>query len=530
VSKSSIAVIRGVAVLCAVAAVAAQAAPITGSYVPELSGLDGVVTSWASKYGFQAVTVAIVKDKKLVYEKGFGYQDSGLTKEIHPSARMRLASNSILLTRRALRALVAEGKLASNALVYRLLNLTPVGGRYADSRMQQITVQNLIDDKSCLIDKAPTVRSIGDSMNLGRNATLAESIRYMWSQASTIRPSCVVGSTSSLSHYAMEIAAQIIAKTAHPTLDDSSPTAAGYWYGYYVDLHVGAPLGVSFTQANNRASEAWPTEIWYKSLYNCDPEWNRNRTSGQPQVSCAYSVDYFARPGSGTIVASAREMARYFTQYFTNGEVKPANLSGIAWQYVFYGTLPGTTSVTVDQVWPDGSSRTFVVLANQRYEGSAPDSSLDEITQSIMNYLDGVRSWPSNDLFVDYRIKNRWNNQYMQIRTPNGKVQYGSLDAASSFMKWQLQRTSDGYFRIMNRQTGDMVAIEHLYPWAEYLPNDSVWWSSQWTLQEAGSGFIRFINRWNNNGLHVEDLVGDVEHGWVEPYWLSAQWLLEAVP
>ena len=433
-------------------------APVTGPYVSELSGLDQVMTNWTNKYGFQAAVIAVVKDKKLIYERGYGYADSGLTKEILPSARMRLATNSVSLTKRALRQLIAEGTLASNALVYQVLNLAPIGGKYADPSMQQITIQHLLDDNSCLIDHAPSVKQIGINMMLGRNATLAESIKYLWSQPSTIVPSCTVGSTGSGSHYAMEIAAQIIAKAMYPSLNDADPTAAGFWYGYYVDLHVGAPISASFTQANNLASQAWPTEIWYKSTLNCDPEWNRNWTSGQPQVSCAYAIDFFARPGSGTIVASARDVARYFVQFFHNGQPKPTSLSGITWLGVGYGTLPGTSSITVDQVMPDGTSRSFVVLANMQNESITPDTSFDEIKNNVTAYLDSITTWPTTDLFVDYRIKNRWTGQYVQIKRPNGKIQYGPLDTSSDALKWQLQLTSEGYYRLINRQTGDVIA------------------------------------------------------------------------
>jgi hypothetical protein len=70
-------------------------------------------------------------------------------------------------------------------------------------------------------------------------------------------PACAVGSTESGSHYAMEIAAQIIAKAMYPSLNDADSTTAGFWYGYYVDLHVGVLIGASFTHANNLASQAW---------------------------------------------------------------------------------------------------------------------------------------------------------------------------------------------------------------------------------------------------------------------------------
>lgn len=60
-------------------------------------------------------------------------------------------------------------------------------------------------------------------MGLGRNATLARSIQYQWSNPNAMRDiqTCTLGlgSTSQISHYAYEIAAYIIGKTVDPAMD-----------------------------------------------------------------------------------------------------------------------------------------------------------------------------------------------------------------------------------------------------------------------------------------------------------------------
>jgi CubicO group peptidase (beta-lactamase class C family) len=379
--------------------------PVTGSYVAKLSGLDNLMVSWMNKYGFQAATLAVLKDKKLVYERGFGYQDKNLNGAILPNARMRLASNSIAITRRALRQLISDGLVNGNDLVFQVLNLQPWGGgTYADPRMQQITIQNLIDDKACIADQFPPNKTVGQLMGLGRNSTLAERLGYAWSQASMMEPNdCIVGKTPKGSHFAMEFAAQVIATRANPApMNNNDPTIVGQRYGDYITSRVGQPIGADFFQARNLETEAFPKEIWYKSLFNADPEWNRNWASGQPQVSAAYAIDFFARPGSGTVVAAGRDVARFLNEYFLNGAPKPASLSGIVWGSTGYGSLPGTTSVIDDQVWPTGASRSFVLLVNMRDETITPDNianSMNEITNSIRSYLDSVTMWPTIDLF-----------------------------------------------------------------------------------------------------------------------------------
>ena len=79
----------------------------------------------------------------------------------------------------------------------------------------------------------------------------------------------------------MEIAGEIIARKTQLFLDDADPVGVGDSYGDYVHNHVGAPIGANFSQAKNLEAELQPHEVWYKSLDNCDPEWNRNWVVGQ---------------------------------------------------------------------------------------------------------------------------------------------------------------------------------------------------------------------------------------------------------
>jgi CubicO group peptidase (beta-lactamase class C family) len=419
---------------CKVNARPCRKRPVTGPYVKQLSGLDDLMVNWMNKYGFKAATLAVLKDKKLVYERGYGYQDKNLTTPILPNARMRLATVSVVLTKRALRQLLqdhlADQSLKEDHLVYQVLGLPPWTGVYADERMKDIKIKHLLDDTSCLIDHAPPVKTIGEKMGLLRNATLAESIKYLWSQPSTMLPICWPGfgvpnfpkwNSTTLqiempeqpyapqgSHFSMEVAAQIIAKTyANQTLKDDDPIVVGQKYGEYIRQNVGFP-GAYFFQANNLETQTWYREIWYKSLSKRDPEWNRNWESGQAQVSDAYGIDFFARPGSGTIVAAGRDVARYLNNYTLDGNQRPANLAGYAWYGRSDGSLPGTSAIVVDHVWTRkiastgrkiGVSRSFVVLVNMRNETITPDTSHEDITSKIESYLNGVNTWPGTDLF-----------------------------------------------------------------------------------------------------------------------------------
>jgi hypothetical protein len=382
--------------------------PVTGPDVPELSGLDDLMVNWMNKYGAKAATLAVLKDRKLVYERGFGYQDKNLTSAILPNARMRLATQSIIITVQALRQLMSDGLVKGDEPVFQVLNLQPWGGgTYADPRMQKFTIQHLIDRQACIAEFLPN-KDVGELMGLGRSATSAERLSYAWSQPTMMVKNCTVGASDNFSHFAMEFAGQVIATRANPApMSNDDYTIVGQRYGDYINSKVGR----DFFQARNSETEALPKEIWYMSQYNVPPEWNRKSDPGVAPVSGAYAIDFFARPGSGTVVAAGRDVARYLKNYWlVDGTPKPASLAGINSDPCnCTGALAGTTSVIVDQVWPTGASRSFVVLVNMRNGDQSSDgqqiltngkdTSADDIANSIRSYLDGVTAWPTIDLF-----------------------------------------------------------------------------------------------------------------------------------
>ena len=372
-----------------------HALPVTGTEVPELSGLDQIVTDWMDKYGYKAATIAVTKDKKLVYERGYGYQNKELTQPILPQAKMRQATNSVTFTRRAIRQLVEDGLLSYDDLIYQVIDIEPWGGSYYDPRMFEITVGDVVNDRSCFIDSAPHTRTIGEQMNLGRFPTMAESMSYMWAYENTMLDGCTPGQEQTIfSHFSMEVAALIIARTAEPGIFLGDPESVGRVLGEYVNEKIAQPLGATVLQANNTPEEAHPDEIWYESRFTCHPDWNRNWEAGYDDISCAYACDFYQRPGSGTMVSSARDYLIYMNNYWVSGIHRSINQSGSQGHGVYYGSLAGTTSVVLEKVWLDGEMLNFIVVANERNEAGGQDNSFNEIKDSVSDYLLAIQDWP----------------------------------------------------------------------------------------------------------------------------------------
>jgi hypothetical protein len=119
--------------------------PATGPIVPELAPLQQAMTNYLVSHQFEAGTIALMHDSKLVLREGYGWRDTNFTTLIHPDNLFRLASVSKMLTASAIQKLVDQGKITTGMTVYDYLGIKPWGGTLGDNRITNITVQMLLD-------------------------------------------------------------------------------------------------------------------------------------------------------------------------------------------------------------------------------------------------------------------------------------------------------------------------------------------------------------------------------------------------
>ncbi len=95
----------------------------------------------------KGLSVAIVKDEKLIFAKGYGYADAEAKISASPEQLFRIASASKLITAVAIMKLVESGKITLDSKVfgkYGILN----NKKYLhikDNRLENITVRNLLN-------------------------------------------------------------------------------------------------------------------------------------------------------------------------------------------------------------------------------------------------------------------------------------------------------------------------------------------------------------------------------------------------
>lgn len=109
-------------------------------------GVEKQILRMMRELEITGTSVAIVKDGRLVYAKGFGYADSITLKKVEPYHIFRVASVSKLITAVGIMKLVEEGKLQLNSPVFGkngILNDKEFL-KIAEPSMEKIQVQHLL--------------------------------------------------------------------------------------------------------------------------------------------------------------------------------------------------------------------------------------------------------------------------------------------------------------------------------------------------------------------------------------------------
>lgn len=121
--------------------------PVTQS---DIAIVDSKVSTFMSAYTIPGASLAITKNGKLVYVKGYGNADNTTGEKVTSASRFRLASVSKTFTGVAIMKLVQDGKLSLDAKVFGTGGVlgTDYGTAPYNSNVANITVRHLLQNVS----------------------------------------------------------------------------------------------------------------------------------------------------------------------------------------------------------------------------------------------------------------------------------------------------------------------------------------------------------------------------------------------
>jgi CubicO group peptidase (beta-lactamase class C family) len=108
------------------------------------AAFDREVEAFMAARAIPGGALAVVKESRLVYAKGYGWADSEKRIRVQPDSLFRIASVSKPITATAVLRLVTENALDLDARAFELLKLEPVNGKKSDPRLARITIRQLL--------------------------------------------------------------------------------------------------------------------------------------------------------------------------------------------------------------------------------------------------------------------------------------------------------------------------------------------------------------------------------------------------
>jgi len=384
---------------------------------------DQSVRNLMKQYGIPGGAVAVVRDGKLFYARGFGYADVENKTPVKPDALFRLASVSKTLTSAAIMKLVDEGKLAFDDRVAPIIaDLMPAPGATVDPRWDHITIRNLLNHTGGWDREKPNGgfdpidRSwiAADAVGAPRPASSETLVRYMKGMPIDFNP----GDKFAYSNFGYIILGRVIERLS------------GMPYPEYVRTRVLQPVGANRTkQGKSHFADALPDEVRYYfpgGAGGLGGPVGPSIFPGEPPVPFNYGGYYFeVGDASGAWVSSTIDLLRFVNgvdgrasppdilspelvaamitpgplvcpdgscYYAAGWNVHPLPGGDATWWHG--GDLPSTKAVLVRS----STGISWVALFNT----SAPNSFIGELEAALWQSLNGMGAFPTQDLFSTF--------------------------------------------------------------------------------------------------------------------------------
>lgn len=386
-----------------------QVSAQTGILVPQLTAADAAIGQFVQRWDVLGASVAICRNGRLVYARGFGAADRARTTPMQPHQLLRVASLSKPVTALAIMKLVQEGQMSLSHKVF-----GPAGyltGAYytsaiQDARLYDITVQHLLEH-SAGWDRAISCDGLVgcDPIDFPLHVTRTMQARNPVGDSTLIRFLLTKGLNDAPgTHYAYSnvgylILGKVLEQVTHQR------------YEAWVEEHLLRPSGVLEAHlARNQPTDQYEREGEYESTYRMRSCYGTGRIV--PETYGGVNLE--AMNAHGGWIFSARDLLRLLAATTAGSDTQapvltPATVAtmttpsalnpryakgwmvnGANWWHT--GNLDGSTSYLVRT----GSGFTWAILLNTRHRSAQFWQELDALGWTCMR---STTDWPTHDLF-----------------------------------------------------------------------------------------------------------------------------------
>ncbi|HBH48745.1 MAG TPA: serine hydrolase [Bacteroidales bacterium] len=367
--------------------------------------LEKEITDFIERNKINGASVAIAKEGRLVYAKGFGYANVTDSIEVNPHHLFRIASVSKLITAVTIMKLVEEEKLDINDKVFGtegILNDEIYSG-YKDKKVEDITIHHLLNHTAGWSTKIgdPVFNSlyVARKMEIEPPAQIEDIIQY----ALQHHLSYVPGKHYKYSNLGYTLLGKVIEKVTGMEYEDYVQFAILHPLGIY-DMHIGS----SFEE------DLYINEVNYYNTGKMPKIWAFD--GSRKLVPIVYGGNNIELLGAaGGWVASAPELAKFMVaidgfesrpdilnektiKKMTKGKYRTRKLIG--WRGTDgYGTWwrTGTFAGTSALIMRHKNEINWVMLVNTSTKKQSRIH--NDISRTMFRALRAVDEWPGNDMF-----------------------------------------------------------------------------------------------------------------------------------
>ncbi|MBS0201664.1 MAG: beta-lactamase family protein [Planctomycetes bacterium] len=392
---------------------------VTGIPNPDMAPFDTLMIEFLTKHNLPGAALAVTRDSRLVYARGFGDADTQTKRPVQPDSLFRLASISKPITAVAVMQQVEQSGFHLDDRVFDILPAEDWLPEKHDPRLRTITVRQLLQhtagwDREKSFDPIGRVQDVARVVNKPLPANPADVIRYTLTLPLDFDP----GTRYAYYNVDFLLLGRLI---EHVTKQP---------YEAYVKQHVLSPIGIT----RMHLGRAWKDDLdqdevrYYDSEHRENVAINGSRLGDKvPQVYGAENIEAYEAHGGW--VGSAIDLVRFASAFDDPGKskvLKPASITamwsrpegaagheadgkpkdsyyGCGWMVrsvgegvinTFHsGLIAGTSTLLVRRHDRLNWAVLFNTDANAR--GERPSKLIDPLVHQA---ADAVKKWPDNEV------------------------------------------------------------------------------------------------------------------------------------
>jgi CubicO group peptidase (beta-lactamase class C family) len=415
--------------VCAASPASDTAVPVSGDSDPKTAAYDNLMVDFMSRYRPPGAALAVTKDGRMVYARGFGSADVEGKEIVEPLSLFRIASLSKPFTSAAVLQLVQQGKLHLDDKVFAIIKLQPFLERGArlDPRIQSVTVRQCLQhtggwdrgkgfDPMSAVAAEQVARALGVPLPIrpehiiryamGRSLDFEPGSRYVYSNFGYCVLGRVIEAVSGL-HYADYVARNVLRpvsitrmRQGRNLLRDRSPGEVKYYdsrgrtgraiSGPNIGGPVPLPYGVECIETMD-ANGGWiASPIMLVRFIDAFNDIRNSKLLNEQSLRTM-----LARPPGGPVPDSSGKPSPVY--YGCGWDVRPINEGQGRYTKWHGGLLAGSSTFMLGRA--DGVNWAVVFNSEADKSGKEFASTIDALLHQV---ADRIKDWPEGDLYLKY--------------------------------------------------------------------------------------------------------------------------------